>query len=189
MSKNNYKQLLKEYNRYSHSNEAYAIFTVRQFADVAKGKWIEILRTDSEPFMEEHEFSFIKFKVYKKNLYPKYPKNDGSPYYQSLCQAITWEVANEDINNQKYRGYEAPCYIMKLKLDFHNIEFQNLITEAAKVKKEADIMATLPREQHDHEKYMKLVRAEDSLKKQIYTMSCEISGKDRNLKMAYIKRL
>ena len=121
-----YKELLKQYREYSETEESRAILFVKQHLKQANNQvWIDILKSrelDYWPNLKANSnktqdkgpfFAFVRCELYPRKTQPKYPpkRKDQSPGdYISLCRAITWEAAHQDIEKLSWRGYKGPVY-------------------------------------------------------------------------------
>ena len=124
--KNEYKELLEQFRRYSETQESRAILFVKRHLKQANDKyWVNILKSrelDRYPALkpgadgkkdEGPFFGFVRCELYPRRTKPDYPprrkyQSDGA--YVTICRALTWEAAHDDIEHLSMRGYKGPIY-------------------------------------------------------------------------------
>ncbi|MBA0176395.1 hypothetical protein [Pectobacterium carotovorum] len=104
--------LLRKYREYARTEEAYAVFFVKQHLVQSKGHWIDI--SDSQRYemsSDNLHFKFVSGGLYRRKIHPQYPPKssytvngwfDERNYYL-MVSAITWETAHRDIEQQKLK--------------------------------------------------------------------------------------
>lgn len=107
------------YLEHASSDSAMAILFVKKNVQEAAEKWIDIISCERYELSEDKlHFRFVEYGLYKRILKPKYlPKSeftnngklDEKNYYTAI-RAITWEVANLDIEQQKAKGVVGEKY-------------------------------------------------------------------------------
>ena len=106
------EKLIEKYKEYANSVEAYAVLFVKKYLRASKGKWVDILNFDVgyHNNVNHLEFEFVKCELFDRKIKPQYPpKNffDKEYDYIIACRAITWEVAHNDIDNQRRAGIKG----------------------------------------------------------------------------------
>jgi len=107
-------ELLKEeYLRYLKSDEAAAVYFVKNLVSSieTKGKWIHVISCDR--YLDHDQDNKPKFRnltieLFERKVKPKYPQNADT----SLKRAITWKTSHEDIDNQRSCGIRGPVFLV-----------------------------------------------------------------------------
>ena len=104
------EKLVAKYRRYARTDEAHAVFFVRQHLPAAKNHWVdpEDFRRYERSSNTQH-FRYVYGGLYKRKLHPKYPPKSAYKVngqfdehnYELIVRAITWETAHTDIAQQK----------------------------------------------------------------------------------------
>lgn len=122
MIDNNYKSLLKRYSNYIKTEESQVVFFVKvNVNDLdTKSKWIDVVGYDYRlRSYGRSGFNYMIVELFDRIILPKYPKktqDQSDAEYTSLCRAITWEVAHEDISKQRTEGIRGPIYLIATTL-------------------------------------------------------------------------
>ena len=121
-------KLLKKYLKHAQTDEAFAVLFVKKHISKAKGHWVDI--TDCRRYemsSNNLHFRFVLGGLYKRKIQPQYPaksnftidgKFDEREYYL-MVRAITWEVAHNDIEQQKSSKIEP------LKFKITGVSYNN----------------------------------------------------------------
>ena len=106
------EKLLRKYRAYANSEEAFAILFAKKNLNQTKGHWVDIDESKRyEMSSDNFHFRYVIGGLYKRKLKPKYPLKseytvngifDEHEYYL-MTRAITWEIANKDIERQKLK--------------------------------------------------------------------------------------
>lgn len=112
-------KLLGMYLEYASTDEAMAIVFVKKHMPESAQKWVDVIDCERYELSEDKlHFHFVEYGLYKRTLKPKYPPKsqftnkgefDEKSYYMAV-RAITWEVANLDIKQQKEKGIVGEKY-------------------------------------------------------------------------------
>ncbi|MVX65903.1 hypothetical protein GKZ28_19685 [Clostridium chromiireducens] len=101
---NNEYELKREYSIYTRTDEAAAVYYVRELVESidTQGKWIDIIFSDRyySNYDEKPAFKKVIVELFKRKINPKYPKDAD----MDLKRAITWKAAHEDIEKQRNSG-------------------------------------------------------------------------------------
>lgn len=109
---------MEKYRKYAQSEEAYAVLFTKKYLNMSTNMWINIVDCRAPKYYEisDLEFKYVLCELFDRKIIPKYPnrrefskEND----YISTCRAITWDVANKDILEQKNRGVKGPQYLIE----------------------------------------------------------------------------
>lgn len=130
MTKNDDEVLKRKYREYAMTDEAAAVYFVRDVVnDInTRGKWIDVIFTDryAVEFDEKPAFKKVIVELFDRKIKPQYPKNA----HQELIRAITWETSHRDIDEQKLKGIVGPQFeISGLFLNNDKKNFKNQIFE------------------------------------------------------------
>lgn len=133
MESSNYKALLKDYNNYSHSDEAVVVYIVRNYVDKleTKSKWIDVIDFDAWAINREwgnnrewesnekkkKSFNYFVIELFKREINPIYPNEkeyseNQKDNYIRICKALTWEASHTDIDQQREKGKRGPMYLV-----------------------------------------------------------------------------
>lgn len=118
--KNIPKELFRKYIEYASSDEALSVLFVKKELKNSKGHWIDIIDFESyyDISYDDLEFKSVVCGLFKRIIKPNYPpksdfkingKFDEDNYYKSI-RAITWNTAQEDIQQQKNKGIKGIKY-------------------------------------------------------------------------------
>lgn len=115
LNKKNKIKYDSEYISYVENGDSAAVFIVR---DIVKsintsGVWIDVLSTSG--YKNEYckwDFSSITIELFPRKIKPVYPE------YASIedKKYITWKTANEDISEQRKKGYKGKRFVICPKL-------------------------------------------------------------------------
>lgn len=106
---NEYSKLLAHYKHYAASEEARAVYFIKENIKKSVGHWIHINFFEyCKKSDNRSHFKYVKGGLYKRELKPKYPDkseftsngNFDERNYLSTVRAITWKAANDDIKLQ-----------------------------------------------------------------------------------------
>lgn len=130
MAKNDYEVLKRGYREYAMTDEAAAVYFVRDVVNAinTRGKWIDVTFTDryAVGFDKKPAFKKVIVELFNRKILPQYPEGAD----RDLKRAITWEVSHRDIKNQKCKGISGPqfevtgLYCNKDNRKFKNIKFE-----------------------------------------------------------------
>lgn len=105
--------LLKRYQEYANSAEAFAVIFVKMHLRQARGHWVDPVdfrRYEMSP--DSLHFRFVTGALYQRRMKPTYPPKSeftangffDEVGYMAVSRAITWDVAHRDIEGQKSAG-------------------------------------------------------------------------------------
>ncbi|MFN8529776.1 MAG: hypothetical protein U0670_14310 [Anaerolineae bacterium] len=113
------EKLFARYLEYASTDQAKAILFVKKNMPQSTEKWVDIISCERYEASEDKlHFRFVEYGLYKRILKPKYPPKseftdnggfDEESYYTAV-RAITWEVANLDIEQQKAKRVVGEKY-------------------------------------------------------------------------------
>lgn len=119
LKKGNYSA---EYIQYLERGESAAVFIVRDFVKAlnTKSMWIDvsIISRNSKSNIF-NDFNFIVVELFNRKINPTYPKKEQGVTdedYRHQLAYLTWETANEDIQNQKASNIKGKRYLIIPKL-------------------------------------------------------------------------
>ena len=107
--KNKYESLKDKYGLYLRSNEAAAVYFVKNFVSNldTKDKWIDIISSEKYPnYDNKPAFKNVKIELFERKIKPKYPKDADV----MLRRTITWEAAHKDIAEQRFNGIQGTVF-------------------------------------------------------------------------------
>lgn len=113
-----YKELLKDYNNYSHSEEAVVVYLVRNYVDKleTKSKWIDVVDYHAWGIRgEKRAFNYFIIELFHREINPTYPNEKeylNKNEYARICKALTWEASHTDIDQQREKGKRGPMYLV-----------------------------------------------------------------------------
>lgn len=109
MTKNKNELLKEEYHLYLRSDEAAAVYFVKNLVNGidTEGKWIDVINEERYPDVNDKPvFKNVVIELFERKIKPKYPKDADV----MLTRAITWEAAHKDINEQRSHGIHGPVF-------------------------------------------------------------------------------
>lgn len=109
-----------EYISYINSGESAAVFIVRDIVRKVNtnGKWVDVLsfNTYNKRGAEgKWAFNWIIAELFPKKLQPKYCGKDTD-----YNKYMTWITANEDIRQQREKGYKGDKFLVLCDLQMKN---------------------------------------------------------------------
>lgn len=112
------QELLEKHKKYATTEEAFAILFVKKYLKQSSGMWVDILNYQLLNHYDYRNLQFkkVKCELFKRTINPVYPPKsefeDEEEYYM-ICRAITWEAANEDIEQQRANGIKGKFYTLE----------------------------------------------------------------------------
>lgn len=125
------EKLFDMYLEYASTDEAKAVLFVKKNIQQSTEQWVDIIRceryetewyfdeqTNTERIKDKLQFRYVEYGLYRRTIKPKYPPKSQFTHngefneeaYYTAVRAITWEVANEDIAQQKEKGIVGEIY-------------------------------------------------------------------------------